>query len=1073
MKRFRQLLRLPQRVGIFTRLLSAFLIVALLPLAVYWQLEHSRTLERGQESAENRLRQFSEGVARQVDDWTALNLSVMKAAAALPAMESMQAAAQRRVMTAIAPQLPWAYLLHTTGLDGTNIARSDDGPPSNYRDRAYYSDILAGRPHAAEVQIGRTSKRPAFLVAVPILRDGGALGGMLIQAATLDEVTKSVTSSHLGRTGYAFLMTAEGRLIASAREPSLLELKDYSAHPAFLAARAGGEGLQHYRVDGRARIADIRRTKLGWIAVTQQDSAEAFEDVRAAGRHALLLLLVTAASVTLLSLLVARSFARPIEEVTGIARRISQGQLDFNITTRRRDQIGDLLRAMQAVRATLQRFVDGQRQLALAHRLGDLDHRIEPNTFTGVYREMAVGVNDLVAEQIEVTMRLRDVIDRYAVGDFSVTLPPQPGKKRLLNETTDKARQNLIAMQQQIVALVEAAARGDFSVRGDEAAFQNVFRDMVRHLNHLMQTADSGLSELARVQAAVAQGDLTVMMTGEYEGTFADLQRDTNATVIALAALIREIERSRELLRATLEHLPQGVSVVDTQLALIAWNRRYAEIFDYPPELLRVGQPIEALLSHNATRGLLGAGNPETEVRRRLQHLRSGARHARQRQMPDGTVLETRGNPLPGIGYVTSYSDVTAYKQTETALRALTDTLERRVAERTRALETAKAEAERANRYKTRFVSAAVHDLLQPLNAARMFIASLRQRVADTDGAELAAHTDKALAAQDEILSSLLDISRLESGAIDVRIRDFPLAPLLATLGYEFGTLAAARGLGFRWRSSNAIVRSDEMLLRRILQNFLSNAVHYTPQGRLLLGCRRAGTMLRIEVWDTGSGIPESKHAVIFEEFRRLDAGRDVQERGAGLGLAIVDRIAKRLGHRIAVRSWLGRGSVFSVTLPLGDVAAVAPATSAELMPVTANEDNDALFAGRNIWCIDDDPQTRTAMAAVLSRWQCRVQLVGSVGEARARAASLPAPDLLVLDYHLGDSTGPALLPSLLALWAVPVPVILATGERDDAALRTMARQAGWGFLAKPIRPSALRALMSRLLERKAALTLP
>jgi PAS domain S-box-containing protein len=295
----------------------------------------------------------------------------------------------------------------------------------------------------------------------------------------------------------------------------------------------------------------------------------------------------------------ARGFARPIEQVTEIADQISQGNLDFTISTPRRDQIGDLIRAMHGVRETLQRFVTTERQI------------------------------------------------------------------------------------------VEAAARGDFSERGDETSFQNAFRDMVRHLNHLM--------EVASVLAAVAKGALTVQMEGAHEGTFASLKRDINTTVEALARLIHQIELNRGLLRATLEHLPQGVSVVDADLRLIAWNRRYVEIFGYPADLVYVGRSVEALMRYNAARGLFIRGNVETNIERRAHHLRTGTAHAHERELPGGVVLEIRGNPVPGVGYATSYTDVSAYKRAEEKLRALAESLERRVSERTEDLQRAMAKADRAN----------------------------------------------------------------------------------------------------------------------------------------------------------------------------------------------------------------------------------------------------------------------------------------------------------------------------------------------------------------------------------------
>lgn len=507
---------------------------------------------------------------------------------------------------------------------------------------------------------------------------------------------------------------------------------------------------------------------------------------------------------------------------------------------------------------------------------------------------------------------------------------------------------------------------------------------------------------------------------------------------------------------ASLEHLPQGVSVVDAELRLVAWNRRYVEIFRYPPELMQVGRPIEDLLRYNAQRGLLGGAGPDDEpaVQRRLEHLRAGTPHLHERERRDGTVLEIRGNPLPGGGFVTSYADITQYKNVARDLRTLAGTLEQRIEERTRDLDQARRDAERANRYKTRFVAAAVHDLLQPLNAARMFASALRGQLRPDGPQTLADNLDNALAAQDALLNSLLDIARLESGAIEVQLRELRLGELLETLSREFGLLAAARGLRLDYVPTRAVVRTDEDLLRRIVQNFLSNAIRYTPAGRIVLGCRRAADGVRIEVWDSGVGIPEAQRESIFEEFRRLDTGRNADERGAGLGLAIVDRIARRLGHPLALRSWPGRGSVFSVTVPRGDPAALRVA------PVPRAPSLDASLSALQVWCLDDDAHVREATRSLIESWGGHVRLFAH-GEAAVAAAD-EVPDLLLLDVRLGEHSGPDYLPRLQARWGRPVPVIIVSAERDPA-LQARARAEGWGCLAKPIRPASLRALIRHM----------
>nr|WP_298131786.1 PAS-domain containing protein [uncultured Pseudoxanthomonas sp.] len=526
---------------------------------------------------------------------------------------------------------------------------------------------------------------------------------------------------------------------------------------------------------------------------------------------------------------------------------------------------------------------------------------------------------------------------------------------------------------------------------------------------------------------------------------------------------IVEAARSADAgLSRSLEHLPQGVVIIDADLRLVAWNSRYMELFRFPPDLIHVGRPIEDVFRHNARRGLLGPGPVEDAIQRRLDHLRSGKPHMRESEKDDGVVLEIRGNPLPDGGFVTSYADITSYKNAARELRSLADALEHRVEERTRALADATRAAENANRYKTRFVASAVHDLLQPLNAARMFVSALRGRLHDDEARRIADHVDNALAAQDAILNSLLDIARLESGALPTRVRDFALAPLLETLAREFGMVAGERGLVLDGVPTRAIVRSDEALLRRILQNFLSNAIRYTPRGRVLLGVRRSGDRVRIEVHDQGPGIPESLQAEIFEEFRRLNDGV-ANDRGAGLGLAIVERIGRLLGHRIGLRSQLGRGSVFWVELPRG----VAGAVIADATPMPAEVDDGSPLRGRHVWCVDDDPRVCDATRALLERWDCEVDL--AAGPDAAMAAAIPggSPDLLLLDVRLGDTDGPTLYARLCERWGTAPPVILVTAERDEA-LRALALERGWGFLAKPVKPAALRALMTQLHVRRA-----
>ena len=534
--------------------------------------------------------------------------------------------------------------------------------------------------------------------------------------------------------------------------------------------------------------------------------------------------------------------------------------------------------------------------------------------------------------------------------------------------------------------------------------------------------------------------------------------------------LLDAAQRADTGLARSLEHLPQGVVVINSDLRIAAWNSRYLEIFRFPADLVRVGRPIEEIFRHNARRGLLGPGPVEDAIQRRLDHLRSGKPHIRESEKEDGTVLEIRGNPLPDGGFVTSYADITTYRHAARELRSLADALETRVEERTRALAAATQAAEDANRYKTRFVASAVHDLLQPLNAARMFVSTLAGRLPDDDARRIAGHADDALAAQDAILNSLLDIARLESGVLPTQVRDVALDPLLDALARDFGILAEGRGLALDRVPTSAIVHSDAALLRRILQNLLSNAIRYTPRGRVLLGVRRTGAGVRVEVHDQGPGIPASLQREIFEEFRRLDDGV-ASDRGAGLGLAIVERIGRLLGHRIGLRSRLGRGSVFWVELPFGGALVPTQALVPAASTVDAMDD-DSPLRGCRAWCVDDDAGSREGLCALLQRWECAVANADGVDAAIDAARDDNAPQLLLIAQP-DVASALALRARLAARWGAAPPTILLVDVPPSAGARARAAREGCGVLSMPLRPPALRSLVAQLLLRHSAQTLP
>ena len=519
-------------------------------------------------------------------------------------------------------------------------------------------------------------------------------------------------------------------------------------------------------------------------------------------------------------------------------------------------------------------------------------------------------------------------------------------------------------------------------------------------------------------------------------------------------------EFMQELVQSSIEHISQGISVVDQQMRMVAWNKRYLEFFEYPDGYVRTGRPVADLIRFNLERIGCLPEDLNAEVEKRIRYLKEGTPHNFERYRPEGRVLEVSGNPMPGGGFVTSYTDITIHKELERQLRASNETLELRVQQRTRELELAKLEAEDANFSKTQFLAAASHDLMQPLNAASLFASALAQKTNDSELQSLSENVVLSLQAADALINSMLEASRLDAGAVAPKLEVFRLRDLFDQLDREFTAMADQRALSFRMVATNHAVFSDPHLLRRILQNFLSNAVRYTGEGGVLMGCRRHGNMLRIEVWDTGPGIPADKRREIFQEFRRLKTPEyDKTEKGLGLGLAIAERISRLLNHPINLRSWLRRGSVFSVDVPLGEMPHIVPVLMQSSVPSLSS------FAGLHILCVDNDPNILAGMKALLEGWGCVVLVANDEGTA-LEALRQRIPDLVIADYQLDDGvTGLQLVEALSMASNRDFPVLVITANNTED-IRRLAEEQGHMFMAKPVKPARLRALMSSLLNR-------
>jgi len=594
-----------------------------------------------------------------------------------------------------------------------------------------------------------------------------------------------------------------------------------------------------------------------------------------------------------------------------------------------------------------------------------------------------------------------------------------------------------------------------------ELSFQRFARHHGQEFSPRQPADGQWIAHTERLLAGVLGASSTrAVVKAALEGR--DMQVEDVVRIVGEASEVLQFNRA--LLQGAIENITQGISVVDQSLRLVAWNHRYLEMFDYPDGLVYIGRPIADIIRYNAERGLCGPGDADTHVTKRLYWMRQGRAHTSERTFPNGRVVELIGNPMPGGGFVMSFSDITAFREAERALKDANEGLEQRVSERTQelsllnqALTDAKSTAEAANQSKTRFLAAVSHDLMQPLNAARLFSAALSHQhdALPREAQELVHHLDSSLRSAEDLISDLLDISRLENGRITPDRNAFALSNLYDTLGAEFTVLAAKQGIDFRVHGSRLRIDSDIKLLRRVLQNFLTNAFRYA-KGRVVLGVRRQGKSLRLEVWDRGPGIAKDKLRVIFEEFKRLDSHQTRAEKGLGLGLAIADGFCQVLDHPLSVRSWPGKGSVFSVTVPIAANVVKQYRLNGKIEP------QHTALTGVQVLCIDNEESILIGMHSLLSRWGCQVWTASNRAECEALLAEDVHPQLVLVDYHLDHGeTGCDLMAWLRMRLGEPVPGVVISADGRPELIATI-HAAGLDYLSKPVKPAALRAMMSR-----------
>jgi len=689
---------------------------------------------------------------------------------------------------------------------------------------------------------------------------------------------------------------------------------------------------------------------------------------------------------------------------------------------------------------------------------------------------------------------------------------------------------------------------------------------------HLIEEIERAIAGV--IGASSARHIITTQLLGE--------DVSTEDLFVMMDETSQALRFNQDILQASFENISQGISVVDKNLNLVAWNSRYQAMFEYPDSLLKIGTPIEKLIRYNAERGDCGPGGTKRLIERRLNHLRNSGAYSSERKRR-GAYIKINGNPIPGGGFVTSFTDITEQKNIEQALRnsesrirlytdnlplmlcyigrdervhfsnkaynqfigktrdeiqsvsvhALFDhiqfndreghiqyaleghltefhcsrknekgektyyqvnyipqftekghvdgffaiyqditqsveasdllkrtneQLEDRVTERTQDLEDLNQQLNTLTRSKTRFLAAASHDLLQPINAARLFTNSLIDQP-DTDSVrdtKLLHKIDSSLVGADKLLRALLDISKLDTGTLSPEISHFRIDELMDDLRAELSPLAERKGLRIKFMPCSAMISSDKTLLRSIIQNLIANAIRYTSSGRVLVGCHPMGESLQIRVYDTGTGISEENIPFIFNEFHRIQNPADNEKQGLGLGLAITKRLAEMLEHPLRVASQLNRGSLFSVTVPrhFGKVLEI---------PRSKPWQATSSLADVTVLYLENSPDSLEAMSALLKNWGCDVVECATYEQAvSAIETNSGSIDMILADYRLDESkTGLNFLDFVNEV-EENITGVLVTAEQD-LTIKNKALENGHVFLAKPVEPAALRGILTRL----------
>lgn len=658
-------------------------------------------------------------------------------------------------------------------------------------------------------------------------------------------------------------------------------------------------------------------------------------------------------------------------------------------------------------------------------------------------------------------MRLRNAIDSINEG---FVLFDAEDRLVLFNEAylgfwpeiADQVREGMSFDQIAKLAASHRQSRGALMGR-DRWVSDRLARHSVADGGHVQALADGRWVQINELRTS----------EGGIVGIYTDI---TEAKAEDARERARELAERNIILQSTLDNLSEGVCLFDAQGRLAAWNEALQRLLTLPDNWSISLATHQALIAWcRKTLGMEDQGcldwrGDSLHSERVHRLIRCGSRS-----------FEVRSNAMEQGGQVIGFTDVTDMLRAQSALRETAETLERRVAERTgelvavnrqlaaevaerREIEAqlmdAKTVAEKANLSKTSFLAAASHDLLQPLNAARLFVAALGDRRLALPTRALVSQTSTALDSVEDMLEALLEISRLDAGAIQPEISDFRLDRMLEALRVEFAPMARSSGLTLSIQAEPIWVRSDIRLLRRILQNFLSNALRYTQRGSVTLRCQKAATGVRVSVSDTGPGIAADKQVLIFDEFRRFDN----RPGGKGLGLAIVRRASDMLGHSVTLESALGQGSTFSIDLPQG-TAVMDEAVH------TGGQGRDRSMRGLRVLIVDNEKSIQTGMRTLLEGWGCAVSTASGFDDAARQFSDFTVPDVMLVDYHLNDGeTGDWAISRLSDHFGGPIPAIIISADRGEP-LKLLLDERGIPLLNKPVKPAQLRALLRTMVQ--------